>query len=634
MHDPQQLVGQTLAGKYQVKRLIGQGGMGAVYEGSNVEIGKRVAIKTIDQGHAMSQELATRLKREARAAAAVESSHIVQVFDVGEDPKCGVFMVMEFLQGEDLASRLAREGRLDAATATLIGVQVGRALTKAHAAGIVHRDLKPGNVFLCEREEGGLLVKVVDFGISKLLRDDVVGEQRNLTRMGTALGTPQYMSPEQASGNQEVDQRTDVWALGCLLFEMLAGKPPYDDAGSYELTIVRILTTRPPPLLGVAPWVSPALAAIVDRALGYEWAARTPDVVTIVRQLSEAANLDVSTGRFSAINVPAYGATPSGAHDVLRPAPYAPTPSTSMGIGVPRASSADLGATLPLTSSADLGATLPLTSGADLGATLPLTSGADLGATLPMNDHLAAEIAQARAQVVTGPYAQQPQPPSGGYPLPSHPSGSGSFAAVPPVETGLRKPISTATAVVVAPSYHGARSPEHEPESAAGVPTKSSSALLFVGIGAVVAALGVGAFFVLGGSSKESEKNTPGAQPVQTTSKKAEGESPAPKDTPKEEPSAPATTATATTTTTTTTTTTATGAIAKPAKSPAPSAPTTAKTAAVVASTKSEKPPLTKPSASTAAVVAAPTSTTPTSTNPPAGTTGKGLGGAGVTGDY
>jgi len=145
-------IGTTLAGKYAIRKLIGRGGMGAVYEGEHVEIGKRVAIKVIEHEHARSAELAARFKREARAASAVESEHIVQVFDVGEDPKIGLYMVMEYLAGEDLAERIARAGgKLPVEEATPLVIQAARALAKAHAAGVIHRDLKPANLFVTTR---------------------------------------------------------------------------------------------------------------------------------------------------------------------------------------------------------------------------------------------------------------------------------------------------------------------------------------------------------------------------------------------------------------------------------------------------------------------------------------------------
>jgi serine/threonine-protein kinase len=303
-------------------------------------------------------------------------------------------------------------------------------------------------VFLTQREEGGLLVKVVDFGISKLLRDDpslAPGEQKNLTRMGTALGTPQYMSPEQAQGNTNVDHRTDVWALGCLLYEMLAGKTPYEDAGTYEMTIVRILTTRPQPLLAVAPWVPPQLAQVIDSALVHEWAQRMPDAATFVRMMNEALQLEPQhTGRQSAVQVQ----------------PYA----------LPRSSSVDVRAV-------------------------------SLGATLPMSGEHESMVAAARAQLSSGPYVQ-PQP------IIAH---SGSHTAVSVDE--------------------------------APVAGRAGSAILFVGLGALVVALGVGGWVLFGRG--EDRKPVPASKPVETAAvesakNKTEEPPPAPEKKPDPAPSASA----------------------------------------------------------------------------------------------
>jgi serine/threonine-protein kinase len=240
-------LGQTIAGKYQLRRLLGEGGMGAVYEGLHLEIGKRVAIKTISTQRAHVPELAARFKREARVASAIESENIVQVFDVGHDPQIGLYMVMEHLVGEDLATRLHRERRLDPMTALAIMAQALHGLERAHAAGIVHRDLKPANLFLVDRGAGRLpLVKILDFGISKFLRDERAADTASVvTRAGAVMGTALYMSPEQAQGGALVDHRSDLWSIGAVLYEMLAGRTPHPLAQTYEGMIVRIVTTPP-----------------------------------------------------------------------------------------------------------------------------------------------------------------------------------------------------------------------------------------------------------------------------------------------------------------------------------------------------------------------------------------------------
>jgi serine/threonine-protein kinase len=244
--------------------------MGTVYEAMHVEIGKRVAIKVLATMFDQHDEASARFLREARVASAVESEHIVHVFDIGEDLQAGLYMVMELLPGEDLARALASRGRLRGEEAAGIVFQVCLALERAHRAGVVHRDLKPGNVFLSRTDDGSIKVKVLDFGIAKLVREAREAKGRAITKRGTAVGTPQYMAPEQAQGLASVDTRADVYSLGALLYECITGAPPYPDLGSYEQTIVRILTTAPPPIEDAAPDVHPDLAALVrvmmDRA--------------------------------------------------------------------------------------------------------------------------------------------------------------------------------------------------------------------------------------------------------------------------------------------------------------------------------------------------------------------------------
>jgi len=239
-------VGGVVAGRYRLTRLIGEGGMGAVYEAEHVEIGKRVAIKLVRGIHARHAEIAARFKREARSSSAIESDHFVQVFDDGNDPVLGLFMAMELLRGEDLGSLLGRTGRLDAETACGVILQAASALDKAHAAGIVHRDLKPANIFLVQREDQSAMVKLVDFGIAKIVRDESVSAEGGLTRTGSAIGTPNYMSPEQVQGLLTLDHRTDIYSLGAVLYEMIVGSPPYPEMPTYEQTILQILTKPVP----------------------------------------------------------------------------------------------------------------------------------------------------------------------------------------------------------------------------------------------------------------------------------------------------------------------------------------------------------------------------------------------------
>ena len=312
--DPSQFVGTVIGAKYSLNRLIGVGGMGAVYEGTHLEIGKRVAIKVMSADLAQAEEVERRFRREARAASAVESEHIVQVFDAGRDETVGLFMVMEFLVGEDLGQRVARSGAMPVEEVVEIACQSLRGLFKAHVAGVVHRDLKPANLFLTKREDGSPLVKLVDFGVSKIL-DDAKGSTippqgggGGLTRLGSAIGTPQYMSPEQAQGLATVDHRTDVWSMGAVLHELLCGEPAYKDLPTYEQTIIHIVTNRARPLREVAPWVMAPLAAVVDQMLVHEPEER----ITIESAL--AAMLDLKAAHFAAsirYSVPDGGSGPA-----------------------------------------------------------------------------------------------------------------------------------------------------------------------------------------------------------------------------------------------------------------------------------------------------------------------------------
>jgi serine/threonine protein kinase len=257
------LVGTTVAGKYRIDRMIGRGGMGAVFQAANLVIGKRVALKFLDHEAAQNREACQRFQREAEAAGMAESAHIVQIFDSGVTDSGLPFLVMELLTGEDLRARLRRERRLSVPSALRVVSQVLRAQVRAHEAGIVHRDLKPDNVFLCARDDDPSFVKLVDFGISKVARARAAD---TLTRRGTVLGTAFYMSPEQAQSFADIDGRTDLFSVGAILFEMLTGKPPHV-APTYEAVLIAICTHDAPDVRRLAAEVPAAVAALVQRAL-------------------------------------------------------------------------------------------------------------------------------------------------------------------------------------------------------------------------------------------------------------------------------------------------------------------------------------------------------------------------------
>ncbi|MBN2197405.1 MAG: serine/threonine protein kinase [Polyangiaceae bacterium] len=309
------LVGAIVAGKYRVDELIGRGGMGGVYRATNTAIGKRVALKFLYREAAFDRDAVARFQREAEAASAVESAHIVEIFDSGNTDDGRPFLVMELLRGEDLRHRLAREGRLPPRDAVRIAAQVARALRRAHEAGIVHRDLKPDNVFLCERDDDPMFVKIVDFGISKVFHRE--GNANALTRRGVVLGTAFYMSPEQAQAVPDVDGRTDLFSVGAILYEAITGQPPHTGV-TYESVLIDICTKDAPPIRDLSPEVSAPLAQVVHRALARDRARRFQTASELYSALVAADPSITATGgelrshEFE-LGVATPGLTPGGA---------------------------------------------------------------------------------------------------------------------------------------------------------------------------------------------------------------------------------------------------------------------------------------------------------------------------------
>ncbi|MDB4961501.1 MAG: serine/threonine protein kinase [Myxococcales bacterium] len=261
-----EVIGTTLSGRYLVTRKIGQGGMGAVYEATHTIINKRVAVKVLLEKYAQREALVKRLKQEAQLASSVDNEHIISVTDFGTTEDGRTFVVMEFLDGESLAETLSRETKLPEQRILRIVSQAASALSAAHAKGIVHRDIKPENLFLLRRKEQDF-VKVVDFGISKSLR--ATGEEEETTRLtqtGMVLGTPLYMSPEQARGDDELDHRVDVYALGVIMYEASTGRVPFI-GNNYLSVISQVLNEEPKPLRELQPELSEEFEAVVLKAM-------------------------------------------------------------------------------------------------------------------------------------------------------------------------------------------------------------------------------------------------------------------------------------------------------------------------------------------------------------------------------
>ncbi len=280
------LLGVLVAGRYRIQRMIGQGGMGAVYEVEHTTIGKRFAVKLVQRLHAGRTEVAQRFMREAKAAGSIDSDYVAQVVDVGQDEQLGLFMLMELLVGDDLERVLEHEKRLDPFAACCLAYQAATGLAKAHRAGVIHRDLKPANMFLARRDDGSVIVKLLDFGIAKLVDEAEQSQRGGLTRVGAAIGTAQYMAPEQAQGASDLDQRADVYALGAVLYEMIAGEPLIPLLPTYEQMIVKVVTrTGPPSLQGLAD-LPPGLEQLVADMVAPLPGERLPTMGAVIGRLS------------------------------------------------------------------------------------------------------------------------------------------------------------------------------------------------------------------------------------------------------------------------------------------------------------------------------------------------------------
>jgi eukaryotic-like serine/threonine-protein kinase len=283
--DHQELVGTTLSGRYLITRKVGQGGMGAVYEATHTIIGKRVAVKVLLDKYAKREALVARLEQEAKLASSIGHEHIVDINDFGITEDGRNFVVMEFLEGESLAECLQREQRLPEQRVLQIGQQAASALAAAHAKGIVHRDIKPENLFLLRRKDRDF-VKVVDFGISKSLRASGEHEdQPRLTQTGMVLGTPLYMSPEQARGDDDLDARVDVYALGVIMYEASTGKVPFQ-GNNYLSVISQVLGDDPSPPTHLVPNLSDEFEAMVLRAMAKHRDDRYASCEALLRDLN------------------------------------------------------------------------------------------------------------------------------------------------------------------------------------------------------------------------------------------------------------------------------------------------------------------------------------------------------------
>jgi serine/threonine-protein kinase len=316
--------GDLLARKYRVERVLGAGAMGVIVAATHLDLGQRVALKFMRSDKAEAREQRERFLREARAAGRLKSQHVARVLDVGTLEDETPYIVMELLEGQDLGALLKARGPLPFEEAALYVLQACEAVGEAHAAGIVHRDLKPANLFRAEDIDGAACIKVLDFGISKLAGADFA-----LTHEGAMLGSPLYMSPEQMSSSNSVDARSDLWSLGVLLYQLVAGFTPFH-ASSLAHLCSRVLAEEPTPLRAYRNDAPPGFEAVVLRCLKRDRELRFPDVAAFAAALAPYAPEDARVyGRRVARAMGKKGA-PSASAPELPAAPRASAPAQSL----------------------------------------------------------------------------------------------------------------------------------------------------------------------------------------------------------------------------------------------------------------------------------------------------------------
>ncbi|MEJ7729111.1 MAG: serine/threonine-protein kinase [Polyangiaceae bacterium] len=383
-------VGRIVAGKYRLERMIARGGMGSVWSAHHLQLDMPVAVKFMDPGLAAAPDARARFEREAKAAAQLRTPHVVQIHDHGLD-KTQPYIVMELLQGEDLGARLRRTPRLGLPETVTIFAQAAKALRLAHEAGIIHRDLKPGNIFLA-RSDDDEVVKLLDFGVAKA----VTNLLEETTRTGELLGSPGYMSPEQARGYKQIDARSDLWSMGVILFRMLTGVKPFTGQSLGDV-IVKICVEPIPTPRQYAPDLPPSIDRFFLKALARDPARRFQSAREMAAELSVAAGV--------APDVPSsLPSLPATAYESNRPS-YSPTLSNAtLAVGPGRA----------LNRSILLGALAAIVFSSVLGVGLLMVRG-DEAARLgePAVASLAPEVAERTRHAMSTIPAGAPETPPG-----------------------------------------------------------------------------------------------------------------------------------------------------------------------------------------------------------------------------
>lgn len=276
-------VGTLLAEKFRVERVLGRGGMGVVVAATHLRLGQTVALKLLRSDRTTDETTKSRFLREARAAAAIESEHVVRVHDVGFLEDGTPYIVMEYLAGTDMAGEAVRGQPVEQVVDWVL--QACEAVAEAHVRGIIHRDLKPGNLFLCDRVSGEAVVKVLDFGVAKALEPHLDDEEALQTQTLAVMGTPRYMSPEQMRSAKHVDARTDIWAVGAIAFELLAGRPAFEGESLADLC-AKVATEPVTPLHTLRPDVPKELERVIAQCMEKDRQKRPATVAHLAASLA------------------------------------------------------------------------------------------------------------------------------------------------------------------------------------------------------------------------------------------------------------------------------------------------------------------------------------------------------------
>jgi serine/threonine protein kinase len=295
--ESRKFIGRELGGKYRLSKLLGVGGMGAVFEAEHVILHHKVAVKILHAVYSTVPEAVERFVREAQTASAIGHPNIIKAIDFGTEEDNTTYIVLELLHGKSLEQLLAEKRTLSPNRSISIILQVLSALHAAHSKGILHRDLKPDNIFMAVDDRDRQEVKLLDFGVAKFMNTDQKDDSLSLTKTGTVLGTPYYLSPEQARGRKEIDERIDIWSAGVILYEILSGELPFD-GDNYNEIMGKILLEEPEPLVKLAPDTPPLLIKVVEKAMTKDVDARyryVSEMITDLIPLHDNADDDMTT---------------------------------------------------------------------------------------------------------------------------------------------------------------------------------------------------------------------------------------------------------------------------------------------------------------------------------------------------